>query len=116
MNREKKKKRETKREREIYEDKEGEGERRRNAKKCARIDIKDVRCQFYNTCLTNLILVQAYTLPPPPPVSMTRKRVHWGHTQFRVRGDPEFGQLSVDLTNNGVRLTQLLGSIPRQVD
>ena len=40
---------------------------------------------------------------------MTRKRVHWGQTPFRVKDDPEIGQLSADLTNNGVRLrlTQL---------
>ena len=38
---------------------------------------------------------------------MTLKRVHWGHTQFRVKSDPEFDQLSGDLTNNGFRLTQL---------
>ena len=38
---------------------------------------------------------------------MTRKRVHWGHTPFRVKSDPEFGQLSPDLANSGVRLTQL---------
>ena len=35
------------------------------------------------------------------------KRVHWGQTPFRVNNDPEIGQLSADLTNNGVRLTQL---------
>ena len=40
-------------------------------------------------------------------VSVTRKRVHWGHTPFRVNSDPECGQLSADLTNKGVRLTQL---------
>ena len=40
-------------------------------------------------------------------VSVTRKRVEWGHTPFGVKSDPEFGQLSADLTNNGVRLTQL---------
>ena len=40
-------------------------------------------------------------------VSVTRKRVHWGQTPFRVNNDPEIGQLSADLTNNGVRLTQL---------
>ena len=38
---------------------------------------------------------------------MTRKRVHWGHTPFRVNTDPECGQFSADLTNKGVRLTQL---------
>ena len=38
---------------------------------------------------------------------MTRKRVHWGQTPFRVNDDPEIGQLYADLTNNGVRLTQL---------
>ena len=31
-------------------------------------------------------------------VIVTRKRVHWGHTQFRVKEDPEFGQLSTVLT------------------
>ena len=31
-------------------------------------------------------------------------RVHWGHTPFRVKSDPEFGQLSADLTNH--RLTE----------
>ena len=40
-------------------------------------------------------------------VSVTRKRVHWGQTPFRVKDDPEIGQLSADLTTNGVRLTQL---------
>ena len=40
-------------------------------------------------------------------VSVTWKRVHWGQTPFRVKDDPEIGQLSADLTNNGVRLTQL---------
>ena len=40
-------------------------------------------------------------------VRVTRKRVRWGQTPFRVKDDPEFGQLSADLTNNGVRLTQL---------
>ena len=40
-------------------------------------------------------------------VSVTRKRVHWGQTPFRVKDNPEIGQLSADLTNNGVRLTQL---------
>ena len=28
-------------------------------------------------------------------------------TPFRVKDDPEIGQFSADLTNNGVRLTQL---------
>ena len=42
--------------------------------------------------------------------------VHWGHTQFRVKSDPEFGHLSADLTKNGVRLTPALGLIPRQDD
>ena len=40
-------------------------------------------------------------------VSETRKRVHWGQTPFRVKDDSEIGQLSADLTNNRVRLTQL---------
>ena len=40
-------------------------------------------------------------------VSVTRKRVHWGQTPFRVKDDPKIGQLSADLTNNRVRLTQL---------
>ena len=40
-------------------------------------------------------------------VIVIRKRVHWGQTPFRVNDDPEIGQLSADLTNNGVRLTQL---------
>ena len=40
-------------------------------------------------------------------VSMTRKRVHWGQTPFQVKDEPEIDQLSADLTNNGVRLTQL---------
>ena len=35
------------------------------------------------------------------------KRVHWGQTPFWVKDDPEIGQLSADLTNNGGRLTQL---------
>ena len=33
--------------------------------------------------------------------------VHWGHTPFRVNGDPELGQPDADLTNDAVRLTQL---------
>ena len=37
---------------------------------------------------------------------MTRKRVHWGQTPFRVKDHPEIGQLSANL-NNGVRLIQL---------
>ena len=32
-------------------------------------------------------------------VSVTRKRVHWGQTPFRVKDDPEIGQLSADLTS-----------------
>ena len=40
-------------------------------------------------------------------VSVTRKRVHWGQTRFRVNDDPKIGPVSADLTNNGVRLTQL---------
>ena len=69
--------------------------------------------------------VAEYGVPPPPPhththpvplaqvhskntrVSVTRKGVHWGHTPFRVNSDPECGQLSADLINKGVRLTQL---------
>ena len=48
-----------------------------------------------------------YTLKTPGS-TWPGKRVHWGHTLFRVkRLDAEFGQLSADLTNNGVRLTQL---------
>ena len=38
-------------------------------------------------------------------VSVTRKRLHWDQIPFK--DDPEIGQLSADLTNNGVRLTQL---------
>ena len=45
-------------------------------------------------------------------VSVTRKKVHWAQTPFRVNDDPEVGQLSTDVTNNGVRF----GHIPRQVD
>ena len=40
-------------------------------------------------------------------VKLDPERVHWGQTPFRVKDDPEIGQLSADLTNNGVRLTQL---------
>ena len=40
-------------------------------------------------------------------VNLTRKRVHWGHAQFRVKSYPEVGQISADLTNNGVTLTKL---------
>ena len=40
-------------------------------------------------------------------VSVTRKRVHWGQTPFRVKDDPEIDQLSADLATNWVRLTQL---------
>ena len=47
---------------------------------------------------------------------MTRKRVHWGQTPFRVKDDPEIGQLSADLTNNGGQTDPALGHIPRQVD
>ena len=41
--------------------------------------------------------------------SATRKRILWSlsHTQFRVNSDPELGQLSADLTNIRVILTQL---------
>ena len=35
------------------------------------------------------------------------EKVHWGQTPFRVKDDPEIGQLSADWTNNGVRLTNL---------
>ena len=52
------------------------------------------RCICHHNCL--------YTR-----VSVTRKRVHWGHTHFRVQSDSKYGQLSADLTNNGVKLTQL---------
>ena len=38
---------------------------------------------------------------------MTRKRVHFDITQFQLKSDPESGQLSGDLTNIGVRLTQI---------
>ena len=40
-------------------------------------------------------------------VNVTRKRVHLGRTQFWIKSDPEFGQLSADLTNYEVRLTHL---------
>ena len=42
-----------------------------------------------------------------PRVKLDPERVHWGETPFRVKDDPEICQLSADLTNNGVRLTQL---------
>ena len=45
-------------------------------------------------------------------IRVTRERAHRGRTQFRVKSDPEFGQLSADLIHNEVRLTQLdLGHI-----
>ena len=48
---------------------------------------------------------------------MTRKRVHRGRTQFRIKSDPEFGQLSPDLTNDEVSLTLAARVIiPRQGD
>ena len=37
----------------------------------------------------------------------TRWRVYWGHNLFQVKSEPEFGQLSADLTYIEVRLTQL---------
>ena len=40
-------------------------------------------------------------------VKLDPERVHWGQTPFPVKDDPEIGQLSADLTNNWVRLTQL---------
>ena len=40
-------------------------------------------------------------------VKLDPKWVHWDQTPFRVKNNPEIGQLSADLTNNGVRLTQL---------
>ena len=39
-----------------------------------------------------------------------------GHTHFRVKTDLEFGKLSLDLTNNGVKLTQLWLIFSNQVD
>ena len=47
-----------------------------------------------------------YTLKTPR-VKLDPERVHWGQTPYRVKDDPEICQLSADLTNNGVRLTQL---------
>ena len=38
-------------------------------------------------------------------VKLDPERVHWGQTPFWIKDDPEIGQLSADLTNNGVRLT-----------
>ena len=43
-------------------------------------------------------------------VNVTLKSVHWSHTQFRVKSDPEFGQRVADLTNNEVDLNSGLYS------
>ena len=42
-----------------------------------------------------------------PGSNLTWKGSIGGQTPFRVKDNPEIGQLSADLTNNGVRLTQL---------
>ena len=48
-----------------------------------------------------------YSLRAPGSACVTRKGSILGYTPFRVNSDPVFGKLSADLTNNGVRLTQL---------
>ena len=48
-----------------------------------------------------------------------QERVHWGQTPFRFTNDREIGQLSADVRNDGVRLTQLwviLFCVSGQVD
>ena len=40
-------------------------------------------------------------------VKLDPERVHWGQIPFLVKDDPEIGQLSADLKNNGVSLTLL---------
>ena len=42
-----------------------------------------------------------------PGSNLTRKGSIGGQSPFRVKNDQEIGQLSADLTNNGVRLSQL---------
>ena len=44
-----------------------------------------------------------YSLKTPAGSNLTRKGSIWGQTPFRVKDDPEIGQLSADLTYNGVR-------------
>ena len=42
--------------------------------------------------LNNVYIVEQYTLKTPGS-AVTRKRVHWGQTPFRVNDDPEISQI-----------------------
>ena len=67
--------------------------------------IPECWCNELTKCVTFIIYFDTHS--KNTRVKRDPERVHWGQTPFRVKDDPEIGQLSADVTNNGVRLTQL---------